>query len=102
MSSSPKKSAFVALVVIGAFAWGTLSARREIFPFPQLRSCWRAVAGDPTAPQRPDYPDGLWRPVRSSGAEQPEGLEDLANLPYLRGKSSQPDATGLEPASREC
>jgi len=96
MTNSPKRPpVFVALVVIAAFVFGMYCARRQVFPFPVLQSAWRAVMGDPTAPQRPDHPSGLWRTARDNEAEQPDGLAELANLPYLRGKTSQPDASGI-------
>lgn len=94
MSRSSNKPALIAGVAVLAFAWGTLSARREMFPFPLLQSAWRAVTGSPQG-TGPDHPDGLWRPVRILDNQGPEGLEELANLPYLRGKTSTPDASGI-------
>jgi len=97
-----------ALVLVVGFGYGAVAARKELFPYPQLRAAFRRVSPAPSTPGSPNAPEapgavlnaqldtGWWEIVRRpGGAGADDILEDMAKVGYLQGYEPGGDEVGV-------
>jgi len=87
-----KKPLLIALALGAAFAWGALSARREIFPFPQVKSAWASVRGVFREEKKRIEPSN-WNVVRVR--DLPDNVAELSQLPYVGAHKPGSDLVGV-------
>ena len=100
MNARSRFPLFGSLLVGAAFAYGFVSAREEIFPYPLVSGLARRIAGPPAGPPPAAVTtwmdDGWWWPVRRPGEPFDEDiLSTLDKLGYLQSYQPAEEEYGV-------